>query len=167
MTVDAHNELTKQEKEADYSRIWESKPFEAEDYWYLETGTLSKIQFICDLIICSTEQAEDAYDTLMVDPKSLQTKFSEICLASISSIVITLEAGVGKKTIPMLLLEMGFQGEVKNWSSQLAIETSLTIQMGYYNSHLALWEPLVEPVLVTENNVEKYVPWEIRAIVGY
>lgn len=44
----------------------------------------------------------------------------------------------------------------------MSIEASLTLQMDYYNSELALWEPLIESVEVTKNNKSDYVPWELK-----
>lgn len=38
--------------------------------------------------------------------------------------------------------------------------------MGYYNSKLALWEPLVEPVEVIHGERSSYVPWEIKLEVA-
>lgn len=78
------------------------------------------------------------------------------------SIIITIEAGVGSKTLPMLVLESSLKGNVSNWSSQMCVEAGLTLQMNYYNSRLALWEPLIEPVEVTNSNKPKWVPWELK-----
>lgn len=46
------------------------------------------------------------------------------------------------------------------------MDASLTVQMGYYNSTLALWEPLIEPVAIVHENVTTYSPWEIKFEVG-
>lgn len=39
------------------------------------------------------------------------------------------------------------------------------MQMGYYNSYLALWEPLIEPVEVEKDGKLTYVPWELKVEV--
>lgn len=49
----------------------------------------------------------------------------------------------------------------------MGIEASLTLQMDYYNSQLALWEPLIESVEVVKNNKSEYVPWELKLEVRY
>lgn len=46
------------------------------------------------------------------------------------------------------------------------IESTLAMQMGYYNSSLALWEPLIEPVEVVAENVVTYHPWELKLDVS-
>lgn len=43
----------------------------------------------------------------------------EMCNVSAMSIVVTVEAGVGTKTVPMLLLETSFEASVHNWSSKV------------------------------------------------
>lgn len=48
-------------------------------------------------------------------------KKSEVCLISIPSIVFTIEAGIGTKTMPMLLTECTFNGSVNNWSSKVSL----------------------------------------------
>lgn len=47
---------------------------------------------------------------------------SEVCLISIPSIVFTIEAGIGTKTMPMLLTECTFNGSVNNWSSKVSLK---------------------------------------------
>lgn len=47
-------------------------------------------------------------------------KKSEVCLISIPSILFTIEAGIGTKTMPMLLTECTFNGSVNNWSSKVS-----------------------------------------------
>lgn len=44
----------------------------------------------------------------------------------------------------------------------MLVDASLTLQVGYYNSRLALWEPLIEPVAVTNETKTAYVPWELK-----
>lgn len=57
--------------------------------------------------------------TLKINKVSPVSKKSEVCLISIPSIVFTIEAGIGTKTLPMLLTECTFNGSVNNWSSKV------------------------------------------------
>lgn len=43
----------------------------------------------------------------------------EICILTAPSVVITVEAGVGNQTLPMILVDIGFQGFVADWSTQV------------------------------------------------
>lgn len=48
----------------------------------------------------------------------------------------------------------------------MVMEASLTLEVGYYNSKLALWEPLVEPVTEFDSAGQlSYVPWELKVEV--
>ncbi|KAF2903862.1 hypothetical protein ILUMI_02321 [Ignelater luminosus] len=137
----------------DYSDIWEYKPYVEDDFWFLKAETAEDaFEYIGDAV---TEEA--SVSTLFATPK-----VKELCIVSLSSLIITLEAGVGNKTLPMLLLQSSFQGTVNDWSSQLSVDASLTLQVGYYNSRLALWEPLIEPVALTNETKTTYVPWELK-----
>jgi vacuolar protein sorting-associated protein 13A/C len=48
----------------------------------------------------------------------------------------------------------------------MSISSSLTLQMAYYNSQLALWEPLIEPVEQVKDGRLMHSPWELRADVS-
>lgn len=42
----------------------------------------------------------------------------ELAIISAPTILLTLEAGVGNKTLPMLLTNIGFQSNVNDWSTK-------------------------------------------------
>jgi vacuolar protein sorting-associated protein 13A/C len=90
----------------------------------------------------------------------------EMCIISMPSVIVTVEAGVGNKTLPMLIIETSLKGSVCNWSSQLSVDAVLTLQMNYYNSRLALWEPLIEPVEMVKNDKTVLAPWELKVEVS-
>lgn len=48
---------------------------------------------------------------------------------SINSICVTLEAGVGHRTIPMLLAKSSFHGDVKNWSTLINLHSLLNLEV--------------------------------------
>lgn len=129
--------------EKDYSDLWDIQPFRQHDYWFLKT-----------------ELADDA--THITLPTEAKKVVEEICLVAVPSVVITLEAGVGNKTVPMLLVESSLQATINNWSSQLNVDSVMTLQLAYYNNRLALWEPLVEPVETGKSGNTKQVPWELQ-----
>lgn len=124
--------------------LWNENEFQEQDYWFLKTEMATEL----------TESTQIQLARPDTKPPPLQ----ELCIISVPSIVITIEAGVGTKTVPMILFETSIVGKAKNWSSQLMIEATVSLQMGYYNSSLAMWEPLIEPV--TENG--NMTPWELR-----
>ncbi|XP_016103444.1 intermembrane lipid transfer protein VPS13A [Sinocyclocheilus grahami] len=78
---------------------------------------------------------------------------------NIHTICLTLEAGVGHRTVPMLLAKASFQGNVKNWSTLINLHCHLDLEVNYYNEMMGLWEPLLEPL----DNEEKdgFRPWTL------
>ncbi|XP_051963977.1 intermembrane lipid transfer protein VPS13A-like isoform X2 [Xyrauchen texanus] len=78
---------------------------------------------------------------------------------NIQSICVTLEAGVGHRTVPMLLAKALFQGDVKNWSTLINLHCHLDLEVNYYNEMMGLWEPLLEPLDDEANDV--FRPWTL------
>ncbi|KAH0619803.1 hypothetical protein JD844_014073 [Phrynosoma platyrhinos] len=64
----------------------------------------------------------------------------------VNSVQVTLECGLGHRTIPLLLAESTFTGMVKNWSSLIAARGDMTLEVHYYNEMYAVWEPLIERI---------------------
>uniref|UniRef100_A0A4W6CPA1 Vacuolar protein sorting 13 homolog C n=1 Tax=Lates calcarifer TaxID=8187 RepID=A0A4W6CPA1_LATCA len=59
---------------------------------------------------------------------------------------VTLESGLGHRTVPLLLAESSFNGSAKNWSSLLQLSANMTLEVNYFNEIHAVWEPLIERV---------------------
>jgi vacuolar protein sorting-associated protein 13A/C len=71
----------------------------------------------------------------------------EQAIVKINNLVIKVESGIGNNTIPLLLLESSLSCNVKDWSSKrMTLIGSINVEMAYYNSKLALWEPVIEPI---------------------
>ncbi|MBN3297858.1 VP13A protein, partial [Amia calva] len=116
--------------------LWDKKDCKELKLWFLE------------------EENED--DSLSVTP--LVPK-GESLQMSISSIFLTLEAGVGHRTVPMLLAKSSFQGSVKNWSTLINLQSHLNLEVHYYNEVLGVWEPLLEPL--EEESSDGFRPWTL------
>ena len=136
-------------EDKDYSDVWNCSDLKEQDYWFFRT-----------------DEATEATESVKTMETTSRKNYQEMCILSIPSIVVTMEAGVGTKTLPMLIIESSLRGNVCNWSSQLSVEAGLTLQMNYYNSRLALWEPLIEPVEIVSQGQSKWVPWELKLEVS-
>ncbi|XP_030049580.1 intermembrane lipid transfer protein VPS13A [Microcaecilia unicolor] len=79
---------------------------------------------------------------------------------SIDSIILTLEAGVGHRTVPMLLAKSSFFGDVKNWSTLINLYSQLELEVLYYNEMLGVWEPLLEPLEIEKS--DEFKPWSLE-----
>nr|XP_004662570.2 vacuolar protein sorting-associated protein 13C isoform X1 [Jaculus jaculus] len=79
----------------------------------------------------------------------------ENCAVAVESIQVTLECGLGHRTVPLLLAEATFSGNIKNWTSLMAAAADMTLEVHYYNETHAVWEPLIE-------RVEGKKPWNLR-----
>uniref|UniRef100_A0A8C9YYM9 Vacuolar protein sorting 13 homolog A n=1 Tax=Sander lucioperca TaxID=283035 RepID=A0A8C9YYM9_SANLU len=86
--------------------LWQKRPWKELKLWFLEE-----------------EGDEDTASLAPLIPQgeSLQVTIKSICL--------TLEAGVGHHTIPMLLAKSSFQGDVTNWSTLINLHSELNLEM--------------------------------------
>lgn len=64
----------------------------------------------------------------------------------VKAVQVTLECGLGHRTVPLLLVESTFTGAVKNWTSFMSVTADTTLEVHYYNEIYAVWEPLIERV---------------------
>lgn len=99
----------------------------------------------------------DIYQTPIVEPKP------EVCIVEIPSIVIVIETGLGYYTYPLLVIETKMNAEIRDWSSEISIESSMSLGIAYYNTVMAVWEPLLEPnERQKSNGLTEYGPWELN-----
>ncbi|CAB1338810.1 unnamed protein product, partial [Coregonus sp. 'balchen'] len=61
-------------------------------------------------------------------------------------IQVTMESGLGHRTVPLLLAESSLSGTANNWSSLLYLCADMTLEVNYFNETHAVWEPLIERV---------------------
>uniref|UniRef100_A0A8B9KTF7 Vacuolar protein sorting 13 homolog A n=1 Tax=Astyanax mexicanus TaxID=7994 RepID=A0A8B9KTF7_ASTMX len=128
--------------------LWERRDWKDLKLWFLEEEGEEDTQSVTPLI----PQGE-----------SLQLRISSICL--------TLEAGVGHRTVPMLLAKSSFHGDVKNWSSTSLLMHFLVnlLQVNYYNEIMGVWEPLLEPL--EDDTKDGFRPWtldlKVRSMVNF
>ncbi|GBP47898.1 Vacuolar protein sorting-associated protein 13 [Eumeta japonica] len=109
------------------------------------------------------EEAEEAINTENIDEVQIaKPPIGEICILGIPNITLSLEMEIGSEYIPILVMQAALNAQVKDWSSELYVESTWTMQISYYNIKRALWEPLLEPVEVLKENEYKHVPWEMK-----
>lgn len=139
----ARSDTTVVEVVADHSDLWAPQPFHEEDHWFTQVET-----------------AQEAASVLQVVSSEV---LNELCTLDMPSLVLKIETGYGNHTIPMLRLASKMHVNVRNWSSQIAVEGSLELGISYYNSSLALWEPLLEPnEIVSPSGLTTKVPWVLN-----
>ncbi|XP_064645587.1 intermembrane lipid transfer protein VPS13C-like isoform X5 [Lineus longissimus] len=139
------DEASLAESEHNYFDLWDKKKIADMDFWFLNPpSSADKMTPNLDVV------------PMMSGGAQVETRHEQLMM-SISSIVVRVEAGVGKRTVPMLIVEAGFNGEVKDWSKQLSITAELKLEVAYYNERIAMWEPLLEPV--EDGHVHR--PWEL------
>ncbi|XP_033475720.2 intermembrane lipid transfer protein VPS13A isoform X1 [Epinephelus lanceolatus] len=117
--------------------LWEKRSWKELKLWFLEEEGDEDTQSLAPLIPSG---------------ESLQVTIKSICL--------TLEAGVGHRTVPMLLAKSSFHGDVKNWSTLINLHSELNLEVHYYNDMMGVWEPLLEPL--EDDTRDGFRPWRLE-----
>ncbi|XP_047447117.1 vacuolar protein sorting-associated protein 13A isoform X3 [Mugil cephalus] len=103
--------------------LWEKRGWKEFKFWFLED-----------------DRDEDIKSLIPLIPKGESLK------VNINSICLTLEAGVGHRTVPMLLAKSSFHGDVTDWTTLINLHSELKLEVHYYNEVMGVWEPLLEPL---------------------
>ncbi|XP_043479643.1 vacuolar protein sorting-associated protein 13 isoform X2 [Leptopilina heterotoma] len=135
-----------------HEKLWLISPYQEKEYWFLKTEI----------------GIEAIEDMILADEEFLPAYKPELAIISAPVILLTLEAGVGNKTLPMLLFHLGFQSNINDWSTKtMGIEASMSLLVAYYNSRLALWEPLIEPIEGLHKGKRISTPWELKTKIQF
>lgn len=89
--------------------LWQVKPIDECNAWFLGV----------DIATEATETFKDHEQILK------QEKFDIV----VKSIQITLECGLGHRTVPLLLVESTFSGIVRNWSSLMEVTADMSLEV--------------------------------------
>ncbi|KAM4575849.1 intermembrane lipid transfer protein VPS13A isoform 2-T2 [Odontesthes bonariensis] len=117
--------------------LWQKRSWKELKHWFLEE-----------------EGDEDIKSTVPLIPQGESLK------VVIKSICVALEAGVGHRTVPMLLAKSSFHGDVKNWSTLINLRSELNLEVHYYNEMMGVWEPLLEPL--EDETKDGFRPWTLE-----
>uniref|UniRef100_A0A9J8B4Y8 Vacuolar protein sorting 13 homolog C n=1 Tax=Cyprinus carpio carpio TaxID=630221 RepID=A0A9J8B4Y8_CYPCA len=115
-----------QQTSDDLNSLWSLMSVANANYWFLGVDTASEV----------TESFKD------VDC----SKDGESFEMNVKVVQVTLESGLGHRTVPLLLAESSFTGTAQNWSSLLSVSADMTLEVNYFNEAHAIWEPLLERV---------------------
>nr|XP_048724050.1 intermembrane lipid transfer protein VPS13C isoform X3 [Caretta caretta] len=110
-----------------------------------DSGNLWDVKSInqCNAWFLGVDVATEATETFTDSEHALKNENFDV---GVKSVQITLECGLGHRTVPLLLIESAFSGTLKNWSSLLGATADLTLEVHYYNETYAVWEPLIERI---------------------
>lgn len=89
--------------------LWAIKSVTDYDAWFLGVDTATEV----------TENFRD-FDHPPIE---------ENCVVAVESVQITLECGLGHRTMPLLLAESKFSGNIKNWTSLMAAAADMTLEV--------------------------------------
>ena len=104
---------TKEDESKDTSKetenLWDIKSISDCNSWFLGVDM-------------GTELTESFRD---IENQSIE----ENCAVVVQSVQVTLECGLGHRTVPLLLAESKFSGNIKNWTSLMAASADMTLEV--------------------------------------
>ena len=134
------SENDKSEAENDFNELWIPKSYQDREFWFLKDDTSDEVN-----------AAKEALETL--SSTTTTSKMDEQAVFMINNLVVKIESGIGN--IPLLLMESSISMNVKDWSSKrMTMIGSLNLELAYYNAKLALWEPVIEPLAKTTDQIK-------------
>ncbi|KAF6206535.1 hypothetical protein GE061_017769 [Apolygus lucorum] len=137
-------------QEIDRSKMWDVTDVKDSDYYFLQTRVAD------EALLALETTSTDPYEAFEEEEKL------DTCSLTVPSVIITLESGQGKNTVPLFKLESKIQASIRQWSTMPSVDCQLCVQMSYYNHRLALWEPVLEPVEAKDaDGREVFTPWEL------
>ncbi|XP_073508834.1 intermembrane lipid transfer protein VPS13C isoform X3 [Phyllobates terribilis] len=110
----------------EHRNIWDTRTTDSCHSWFLGVDT-----------------ADEATECFQNPECSLKEENFEL---KVKTVQVTLECGLGHRTVPLLLVESTFTGAVKNWTSFMNVTADTTLEVHYYNEIFTVWEPLIERV---------------------
>ncbi|KAL1788927.1 vacuolar protein sorting-associated protein 13A [Sigmodon hispidus] len=130
-------ETLPEENTSSIAHLWDKKDTKTLKMWFLE----------------------ESNETEKVVPTNELMLGGEILNLNIDSVFIVLEAGIGHRTVPMLLAKSRFWGECKNWSTLINLHCQLELEVHYFNEMFGVWEPLLEPLEIDQT--DDFRPWNL------
>lgn len=133
--------------------IWETKRVSDMQFWFIDNP--------------EKELEAKSSTAVLSNLGSNKTSVSQILRISVPTIQILLESGRGHHTVPLLITEMKFQGEIMDWGIG-GMDGNIKLALGvvYFNESLSVWEPLVEPVETDPGNLDStHELWMVEAII--
>lgn len=103
------NEEASQQASEDLNSLWSVMNVANANYWFLGVDTASEV----------TESFKD------VDSSRDGESFG----VNVKVVQVTLESGLGHRTVPLLLAESSFTGNARNWSSLLSVSADMTLEV--------------------------------------
>ncbi|VDK42182.1 unnamed protein product [Anisakis simplex] len=123
-----------------YPNYWDKKKVDRSKHWWFNVANDGE------------EDMEAGIDVVA------ELSHQEQATVSMKSLLITLEAGLGEVTTPMILVESCLHAVASNWSALLSVDATVHLQVSYYNEKFSVWEPVIEPVEVEEG---EWRSWKI------
>ncbi|CAF1542330.1 unnamed protein product [Adineta steineri] len=153
-----------EEKEKVNSKsLFTPKTFKDSGLWYIKEYEEKQAKLESTDILETVKEEEDK--TIEKEEKiEAQTVLIQQLILTLETIQIKLEVGLGsvtKSVVAMCLSNL--IADVKNWSTDLSLSSTVSIEAALFNERMLAWEPLIEPTIDASGSVLS--PWCITCSI--
>ncbi|XP_071943585.1 intermembrane lipid transfer protein VPS13A-like isoform X2 [Antedon mediterranea] len=136
-----------EEQSDDVSKdLWNVAKVKDQNFWFLREDIESDVD---DLPLKAPS------DVLLLSDQSR----GEELIFTVDMFAMKIETLCGSKMVPMLSAEAKVDAFVKDWSTRMKMESTITLMVSSYNEKTACWDPLLEPL---EKANGGHRPWNLN-----
>ncbi|XP_033127425.1 vacuolar protein sorting-associated protein 13A-like [Anneissia japonica] len=126
--------------------LWGITKVKDQNFWFLRDDTADvdvdelSLKTMSDTLLPETSRGEELIFTV----ETFGMKVEMLC---------------GSKMLPMLSAEAKVEAIIKDWSTRMKMESTITLEMSSYNEKTACWDPLLEPLEMQSGG---HRPWHLN-----
>ncbi|CAF4149952.1 unnamed protein product, partial [Adineta steineri] len=155
-----------EEKEKVNSKsLFTPKTFKDSDLWYIKEYEEKQAKLESTDILETVKEEEEEDKMIEKEEKiEAQTVLIQQLVLTLETIQIKLEVGLGsvtKSVVAMCLSNL--IADVKNWTTDLSLSSTVSIEAALFNERMLAWEPLIEPTIDASGSALS--PWCITCSI--
>ncbi|CAF1260195.1 unnamed protein product [Adineta steineri] len=154
-----------EEKEKVNSKsLFTPKTFKDSGLWYIKEYEEKQAKVESTDILETVKEEEEDKMIEKEEKIEAQTVLIQQLILTLETIQIKLEVGLGlvtKSVVAMCLSNL--TADVKNWTTDLSLSSTVSIEAALFNERMLAWEPLIEPTIDASGSILS--PWCITCSI--
>ncbi|CAF0751812.1 unnamed protein product [Rotaria sordida] len=153
--------------------LFNPKPFKDANFWFTKDSEENQKELetvdILETVTGLPSQLKEAKEEEKKRKENeenmeIEKPLIQQLILTLETIEVKLEVGLGsitKSVVAMCLSNL--TADVKNWSSELSLSSTVNVEAALFNEHILTWEPLIEPTINETGSVLS--PWCITCSI--
>ncbi|CAF3380389.1 unnamed protein product [Rotaria sp. Silwood1] len=153
--------------------LFKPKPFKDANFWFTQDAEEKEKELetvdILETVTGLPSQLKEAKEEEKKRKENeenidIQKPLIQQLIFTLETIEVKLEVGLGsitKSVVAMCLSNL--TADIKNWSSELSLSSTVNVEAALFNERMLTWEPLIEPTINETGNTSS--PWCITCSI--